>query len=97
MPQPGADQPLDDVLFDDHHAQRAGHVDEQPGEAVVQVGMDQNLGLLRSDQAKGDNGGLGRGHVVIPMRQAEGEILAQIADGGGTGGNGAAGIFQRAG
>ncbi len=57
--------------------------------------MDQHLDLLRGDEAEGAHGGERRLHIVVPMRQAEGEILAEVADDGGAGLQRRGGVLQR--
>lgn len=59
--------------------------------------MHQDLGVLGGDQAEGAHGFLRRCHVVVPIGQPEGEILAKVADGRGPGGDGRAGVVQRRG
>ncbi len=90
-----ADQLLDHVALDRRGAERRSKVGEPRGEPVVEIGMDQHLDLLRGDQAERAHGGERRLHIVIPMRQAKGEILAEIADDGGAGLQRRGGVLQR--
>ena len=78
-------QIFDDMFFNYHHAERRGHVEEQTGKAVVEIGVHKYICLLCGNQTKSGDGRLGRCNIVIPIGQPEGEILSQIADGSGTG------------
>ena len=89
------DQLLHHIALDRRGAERRGEVGEPGGEPVVEVGMDQHLDLLRGDEAEGAHGGERRLHIVIPMRQAKGEILAEVADDGGAGLQRRDGVLQR--
>ena len=90
-----ADQLLHHIALDRRRAERRSKVGEPGGEAVVEIGMDQHLDLLRGDEAERAHGGERRLHIVVPMRQAKGEILAEIADDGGAGLQGRDGVLQR--
>ena len=85
------------MFLDQHHAEGAGHIEEQPCEPVIQIGVHEDLGVLRGNQAKRRYRGLGGGDVVIPVRQAKGEILAEIADRGRACIDGRLGVVQCAG
>ena len=96
MAGPGADQRLDDMLFDQHHTERRAHVGEQPRKAVVEVGMDQDFDILGGDQPERDDGRLRGGDVVVPVGQPKREILAEIADRGRAGCKRMFGVVERA-
>jgi hypothetical protein len=95
MARAGADQRLDDVLFDQHHTERRAHVGEQPRKAVVEVGMDQDLDILSGDQPEGGDGRLRGGDVVVPVGQPKREILTEIADRGRAGCKHMFGVVER--
>ena len=94
--RPGADQRLDDMLFDQHHTERGAHVGEEPRKAVVEVGMDQDLDMLSGDQPEGGDGRLRGGDVVVPVGQPKREILTEIADRGRAGCKRMFGVVERA-
>ena len=96
MAGPGADQRLDDMLFDQHHTERSAHVGKQPRKAVVEIGIDQDLDILSGDQPEGGDGRLRGGDVVVPVGQSKREILAEIADRGRAGCERMFGVVERA-
>jgi len=89
-----AQQFLDDIALDQDRAEGTGEVPEQRREAVVQIGMDDDLHRLRGQEGERFQGRFAGADVVVPAGQAEGEILAEVADGAGAGGQGGAGILQ---
>ncbi len=92
---PGADQLLADVCLQHGGAERARQIGHDRGEAVVEVRVNQDLDRLRRDQAERRDRRFGRCDIVVPTRQAEREVLAQVADGRGTRGQGALRVFDR--
>ena len=91
----GADQPVDDGALQQHRAETRREIGEERGEAVVQVRMDQDLDLLRRDQRQRGHRRFGQRHVVVPVRQAKGEELSQVADRRAAGGQRTLRVLQR--
>ena len=77
-----AAQIIDDVLLEKNGAERAGEVGEHRGEAVVEIRVDDDGNRLRGGERDGLERFGGREDVVVPVRLAEREILAEIADRG---------------
>ena len=81
--QPG--EILADPPLDHGEAERRSHILEPSGIAVVEVGVRQHRHRLRRHQPQRLDRGQRGADIVRPVRQAEGEILRQVADRSGSG------------